>query len=58
MMGDFDGLEIVDSRTRAKVGWPALALASTMNFPIHPVPPITRIFVVVIFVARAIRKNE
>lgn len=31
------------SLTRAKVGWPSFALASTMNFPMYPVPPIIRI---------------
>ena len=49
MMDDFDGSERVDSRTRAKVGWPALALASTMNFPTNPVAPIIRILLVPTF---------
>jgi hypothetical protein len=26
-----------------KSGWPALTLASTMNFPMYPVPPMNRI---------------
>ena len=33
IMGDLAGSETVASRTRAYVGFPALALASTMNFP-------------------------
>jgi hypothetical protein len=31
------------SLTSAKVGCPAFALASTMYFPMYPVPPITKI---------------
>jgi len=45
MTMDFAGLERerVDSLTRTKVGWPSLILASTMNFPMYPVPPMSRI---------------
>lgn len=37
-----EGLQRVDSRTKANVGWPDLALASTMYFPKYPVPPMIR----------------
>lgn len=37
------GSERVLSLSKAKVGWPDLALASTMNLPMYPVPPIIRI---------------
>ena len=43
MISDLEGFETVDSLTRAKVGWPDLALAATMNFPMYPVPPMMRI---------------
>lgn len=33
----------MDSLTKTKVGWPAAALASTMNFPMYPVPPMIKI---------------
>jgi hypothetical protein len=44
---DLAGLERLDFLTRAKVGWPALALASTMNFPMYPVPPMNRILLAI-----------
>lgn len=37
------GSETVLSRTNANVGCPALALASTIYFPMYPVAPMTRI---------------
>ena len=58
MIGDFAGLERVDSRTRAKVGWPALALASTMNFPMVPVPPMTKILVVAMAIGNCSGKKK
>jgi len=44
---DLPGLERVESLTRTEVGWPALALASTMNFPMYPVPPMNKILLFV-----------
>ena len=38
-----EGPETVDSLTSTNVGWPAFTLASTMNLPIYPVPPMDRI---------------
>ena len=44
---DLPGLERVESLTRTEVRWPALALASTMNFPMYPVPPMNKILLFV-----------
>lgn len=39
------GSEMVLCLTKTKVGWPDFALASTMNLPMYPVPPMIRILV-------------
>ncbi|MFS7973236.1 hypothetical protein Hanom_Chr09g00854281 [Helianthus anomalus] len=39
----FSGCLVVFSLTKTKVGFPSFALASTMNFPMYPVPPMIKI---------------
>lgn len=46
---DLAGLVRVASLTSTKVGCPNFALASTMNFPMYPVPPTLRILVAIFF---------
>lgn len=47
-------LDGADFPTRAKVGWPDFALASTTNFPMSAVTPITR---TLLFLAIAVEEE-